>query len=111
MVTIVQVASGAYDVGAVSYKTYDAKVAEGKVDAANVQVIWRTPPYADYNFTAHPELESAFGPGFTNRLQQVLIGMNDPALLGAFRRSALIPATNEEFGRILEVARSLDLAR
>ena len=35
----------------------------------------------------------------------------DPALLDAFRRSALIPANDAEFDAILDVARSLDMAR
>jgi phosphonate transport system substrate-binding protein len=109
--TIEQVAAGAYDAGAVSYRTYDAWVAEGRVDPATVRVIWRTPVYADYNFTAHPELETRFGAGFTEKLREALVGMRDPGLLEAFRRSALIPARDEEFAAILEVARALDMAR
>ncbi|GJM45349.1 MAG: putative selenate ABC transporter substrate-binding protein [Gemmatimonadota bacterium] len=109
--TIEQVAAGAYEVGAVSYTTYDAWVREGKVDPDLCRIIWQTPDYADYNFTAHPELETMFGAGFTQRLQTALVNMQDPALLEAFRRSALIPARTEEFAAILEVARSLDMAR
>lgn len=109
--TIEQVAAGAYEVGAVSYTTYDAWVKDGKVDPAKVRVIWQTPEYADYNFTAHPDLETIFGAGFTNKLQQELIGMKDPDLLSAFRRSALIEAKDAEFDAILEVARALDMAR
>ena len=109
--TIEQVAAGAYEVGAVSYTTYDAWVKEGKIDPAVVRVIWQTPEYADYNFTAHPDLEKTFGAGFTKRLQDALVEMKDPALLDAFRRSALIPARDEEFAAILEVARALDMAR
>jgi len=109
--TIEQVASGAYDVGAVSYTTYDAWVKEGKVDPMKVPIIWQTPEYADYNFTAHPALETMYGAGFTTKLQQELVGMKDPALLSAFRRSALIPANDAEFDAILSVARALDMAR
>jgi len=109
--TIEQVASGAYEVGAVSYTTYDAWVAEGKVDPNVVKIIWKTPQYADYNFTAHPDLERIFGAGFTKRLQAALLGMKDPVLLEAFRRSALIPAGDQEFAAILEVAQALDMAR
>ncbi|MCA9753471.1 MAG: putative selenate ABC transporter substrate-binding protein [Gemmatimonadetes bacterium] len=109
--TIEQVASGAFEVGAVNYLTYDSWVKEGKVDPKDVYVIWKTPTYADYNFTAHPELETTFGQGFTQRLQRALVDMKDPALLDAFRRSALIPANDAEFDAILDVARSLDMAR
>jgi phosphonate transport system substrate-binding protein len=109
--TIEQVAAGAYEAGAVSYTTYDAWVAEDRVDPEKVPVIWKTPEYADYNFTAHPDLERMFGEGFTRRLQQALVDMDDPGLLRAFRRSDLIPARDEDFAKILEVARSLDMAR
>jgi phosphonate transport system substrate-binding protein len=81
------------------------------VDPEQVKVIWKTPSYADYNFTAHPELETRFGQGFTARLAAALTEMKDPALLDAFRRSALIPASDEEFAAILEVAQALDMAR
>lgn len=109
--TIEQVAAGAYEVGAVSHTTYDAWVREGKVDPNVVKVIWKTPEYADYNFTAHPALETMFGEGFTKRLQAALVGMEDPALLGAFRRSALIAAHDEDFAAILRVAQALNMAR
>ncbi|MFT5122316.1 MAG: phosphonate transport system substrate-binding protein, partial [Verrucomicrobiales bacterium] len=65
------------------------------------------PTYADYNFTAHPDLEKTFGEGFTKKLQQVLVDMKDPELLSAFPREALIPATNEEFDGIKKVAENL----
>ena len=109
--TIELVTSGAFEAGAVSYTTYDAWVAEGKVDPNVCRAIWRTPAYADYNFTAHPELDRMFGAGFTDRLRQAFLDMKDPALLNAFRRSGFIPATDAEFDGILAVARALDMAR
>lgn len=109
--TIEQVAAGAYDVGVVNYATYDDWVKQGKVDPAQVRVIWTTPKYADYNFTARPDLETMFGAGFTTRLATALTSMKDPALLAAFRRSALIPADDGEYAAILSVARALGMAR
>ncbi|NNE44829.1 MAG: putative selenate ABC transporter substrate-binding protein [Gemmatimonadetes bacterium] len=109
--TIEQVAGGAFDAGAVSYKTFDAKIAEGKVDPEQVRVIWKTPAYADYNFTAHPVLETTFGAGFTERLRKTLLDMKDPELLAGFRRAAFIPAEDSEYDDILDVARQLDMAR
>lgn len=109
--TIEQVASGTFEAGAVNYKTYDDWVAEGKVDPEVCRVVWRTPEYADYNFTAHPDLERLFGAGFTERLKGALLAMNDPALLGAFRRSAMVPAQDSDYEGILAVARALEMAR
>ena len=105
--TIEWVESGQAQVGAVSYRVYDARVASGRSDPNVVKVIWKTPPYADYNFTAHPILETRFGAGFTKKLQRVLLEMNDPELLKAFKRSGFMPATDGDFAKILQVAEAL----
>ncbi len=109
--TVELVASGQFEVGAVNYKVYDRRVAEGETDPEKVRVIWRTPGYADYNFTAHPELETRYGAGFTDRLQRALIEMDDADLLSAFPRRALIPARNEDFEAIRTLARDLGFIR
>ena len=109
--TVEQVANGTYEVGACNYGTYDQMVAEGKIDPEVCKVIWKTPTYADYNFTAHPDIDRIFGAGTIDRLQKACIGITDPALLGAFQRSGLIAATNDEFDSILAVARELGMAR
>lgn len=103
--------SGQYQVGVINYKVYDRRVAEGTTDPEICRIIWQTPTYADYNWTAHPDLERAFGAGFTDRLQQALIAIDDPALLAALPRERLIPASNEEYAGIEEVAKDLDMLR
>lgn len=109
--TVELVAAGRFEVGAVNYKVYDRRVAEGTTDPEVVRVIWKTPGYADYNFTAHPDLETRYGAGFTDRLQQALIEMKDPALLSAFPRRSLIPARNEDFAAIRKLAVDLEFIR
>ncbi len=105
------VASGQWQAGVLSYKTYDSLVEEGKVDPEVCKIIWKTPPYADYNFTAHPALEEMFGEGFTKKLQDTLVAIDDPALLSVFPREALIPAENSEYDGIKEVAEELGFLR
>jgi len=105
------VASGRYQAGVVNYKVYDRRVADGSTDPEQVKIIWRTPFYADYNFTAHPLLETRFGAGFTDRLQEALVAIDDPTLLRALPRERLIPARNEEFAGIEAVARELGMLR
>lgn len=109
--TVELVESGQVQVGAVNYKVYDKRVAAGKTDPAACRVIWVTPPYADYNFTAHPDLEQHFGDGFTDRLQTALINMKDPQLLSAFPRKSIIKATNQDFNSIRIVAKELGFLR
>ena len=105
--TVEWVESGQAQLGAVSYKVYDARVAAGKSDPDVVEVIWKTPVYADYNFTAHPDLEKTFGAGFTEKLQQALLDMQDENLLAAFKRSGFIAAKDEDFAAIQDVAVAL----
>ncbi len=109
--TLELVASGQYEVGVVNFKVYERRVGEGKTDPAVVRVIWKTPPYTDYNWTVHPALETTYGAGFTDRLQQVLIAIADPALLAALPRERLITARNEDYEAIEKVARDLGMVR
>ena len=109
--TIELVASGKVQVGAVNYKTYDAWAAKPGSDKDACPVIWKTPTYADYNFTAHPALETMFGAGFTNKLQAALVSMDGALAKSSFNRASLIAAKNEDFATIEKVARDLEFIR
>ncbi len=109
--TVELVESGQYEVGAVNYKVYDKRVAAGKTDPEVCRVIWQTPFYADYNWTVRPDVDAAFGAGFTDRLQAALVAIDDPELLAALPRNRLIPATNDEFEGIRAVAEELGMLR
>lgn len=104
-------AGGAIKAGVLSFKVYEKHLARDKSLGDTVKIIWVTPPYADYNFTAHPVLEDRYGVGFTKELQQALIEMSDPALLEAFPREALIKATNDEYEAIASIARTQGFIR
>jgi len=58
-----------------------------------------------------PDADATFGTGFTERLRNTLVAIDDPALLAALPRQRLIPATNEEFEGIRKVAEALDMLR
>ena len=105
------VESGQYAVGVLNYKVYDRRVKEGKTNPDICRVIWKTPTYTDYNWTAHPDLETTFGTGFTTRLQNALLAINDPKLLAALPREKLIAARDEDYERIREVATQLGMLR
>lgn len=109
--TLEQVASGQFDCGVLNYSVYDKALAAGTITAEDVPILWKTPSYADYNFTAHPDLEKDFGAGFTDKLKQALIDMKDPKLLSAFPRKAMIEAKDEDFEGIKKVAQDLGFLR
>ena len=113
--TLELVGSKSFEAGVVDYTVYEKRVKEGKVDPKVVQVIWESPEYCDYQFTAHPELDKTFGSGFTDRLQNVLVSMegDDRNVLGALDRveGGLIRCTNEDFAKLRTVALEIGLVR
>lgn len=109
--TVELVESGQFQAGVVNYRVYERRVEEGKTDPEVCRVIWETPPYSDYNWTVHPEVEAVFGEGFTQRLQDALISIDAPRLLAALPRDRLIPASNEEYEGIHQVAVKLGMLR
>ena len=107
--TIALVQSGAYATGAVNYKVWERELEEGKIDTDKVQVIWETPGYPDYHWTVRGDLNDSFGDGFTQRVTDALLAIDDPVLLNAFPRERFIPASNDDFAPIEETAKAIGL--
>jgi len=101
--TALQVQDGTFQAGVLSYGKYESMVKEGTIDPAKCVVVWETPPFADYNFTAHPALEKSFGEGFVAKLQKALLDCKDPAALKALGRDELVKVTNETFIPVAKV--------
>lgn len=102
--TIALVQSGSYEVGAVNFKVWERELKEGKIDTNKVQVIWKTPPYVDYNWTVRGDVNQKFGNGFIAKLQTALLDMSDLDLLNSFPRKSFIKADNEMYAPILNTA-------
>jgi len=107
--TLQLVQSGAYQVGVMDYTVYGAEKKAGKVDESKVSVIWETPTFPDYQFTIRGDVEKTFGPGFKEKLKQAILGLDDKEILGFFARSKFIPASNDEYKPIEEVAAATKL--
>lgn len=107
--SIALVQSGAYEIGAVNFKVWDRELKEGKIDTSKVKVIYKTPAYPDYQFTARGDLDKQFGEGFTKKLTNAILNIKDKKILDAFPRSGFIKATNKDFEPVLNVARKIGL--
>lgn len=107
--TLRLVASGAYDLGVLNYAVYDKAVEDGAPEVETAKVIWKTPPYPDYNWVIRGDVDARFGAGFTKKVQEALVGMDDPELLASFPRKGFIPTENAQFDPIEQVARDLGL--
>ena len=107
--TIQLVQSGAYELGAVDYSVWELERKAGRVDDAKVKVIWESPPFPDYQWTARGDLDARFGTGFTAKLQRELVAISDPKILEPFGRSRFVAADNAEYRPIEDVARQSGL--
>lgn len=103
------VATGAYQLGALNYTVWENEVEAGNIDTDEVNVIWETPPYPDYQWTIRGDVDERFGKGFTDKVRQALLDMDDPKLLESFPRSKFIPADNSDYAIIEDVAKQIDL--
>lgn len=107
--TIALVQSGAYQVGAVNFKVWENETRAGKIDPAKISVIWKTPPYPDYNWSVRGDVDKRYGKGFTDKITRALLEMRDQKLLDAFPRSRFIPAKNGDYQPIAETAKAIGL--
>jgi len=107
--TLSLVESGAYATGALNYQVWDQALADGDIDTDKVRVIWETPAYPDYHWTVRGDLDERFGEGFSERVTEVLLTIDDPELLDAFPRSAFVPADNDDYQAIEDTAETIGL--
>lgn len=107
--TLSLVESGAYATGALNYQVWDQALANGEIDTDKVRVIWETPTYPDYHWTVRGDLDQRFGDGFSQRVTEALLAIDDPELLAAFPRSAFVPADNEDYRAIEDTAEAIGL--
>ena len=107
--TIALVQSGAFDVGALNYKTWESEAALGKIDPGKVQVIWQTPTYPDYQWSIRGDVDARFGAGFKDKVRDALIAIKDPKILEAFPRQSFVRATNADYQPIVDTAKAIGL--
>jgi phosphonate transport system substrate-binding protein len=107
--TIQLVQSGAFDVGALDYTVWGLDKKAGKVDEGQVQVIWESPTFPDYNWTVRGDVDAVYGAGFKDKLKAALLAIDDPAILKQFGRSKFIPAKNSDYAPVEEVGKATNL--
>lgn len=110
--TALWVESGKVDAGALNFLVWDKLVETKKIDTSKVGVFWTTPPYVDYVWTAHSELD----PGLRERITQAFLRLRyedpeDRKLLDLHRTKGYIKAADEEWKGIEEAAVSAGLLK
>lgn len=102
--TLDLVQAGVAQVGVLNYTVFEAAKKAGTVDPAKVSVIWETPPFPDNAFTIRGDVNAVFGEGFKEKVRQALLDLDDKEILKSFSRSKFIPATNEQYEFIEQLA-------
>ncbi len=107
--TIALVQTGAFEVGAVNFKVWKKELELGKIDSSKVQIIWKTPPYPDYQWTIRGDADATFGDGFSEKVKNTLLAITDKEILDSFPRTKFVPASNADYQLIVDVAKQVDL--
>ena len=107
--TIALVQAGAYDLGAVNFKVWEQALLDPKNDLSQVKVIWETPHYPDYQWTIRGDVNKYWGEGFSEKVKQTLLNIDQPALLEAFPRSKFVSAESSDYQVILDTAQAIGL--
>jgi phosphonate transport system substrate-binding protein len=100
------VESGAFEAGALSEAVWEVAVDAGRVDLSKVRELTLTPPYPDYNWTVHGNIDDEFGEGFAHRITDALLAIDAevPEILELFSAQGFIPAGNASYRAIEEAA-------
>jgi phosphonate transport system substrate-binding protein len=112
--TIDVVTSGSYDGGALNVQVWDARKKAGTVDEDKVVEVFRTPTYHDYHWMAGPDVDDRFGDGFTDDLQEALLGLDssdasEKKVLELYGAGSVVPAEAADYDEIEEIGRKLGL--
>jgi phosphonate transport system substrate-binding protein len=106
--TLDLVEAGVSEIGALDYTVFEAARKAGKVDLGRVRVIWETPPFPDTAFIVRGDVNRIFGEGFNRKVKQAIVDLDDAEVLQAFDRPRFIPASNEQYAFIEELASILE---
>lgn len=112
--TVDLVQAGTYEAGALSLQVWRSRKEKGTVDLSRVTEVFTTPTYHDYHWLAGPRTDGRFGAGFTDRLRNALLALDDakPAdarLLDLYGARRFIVTNPGNYTEIESIGRKLRL--
>jgi len=110
--TALAVAGGKVAAGALNISVWEKLLADNRVDSARARVFFTTPPYHDYNWTVHRELD----PALRKKLLDAFLALSldtpqGSEILGLQRATRFVPTSAENYAAIETAARSAGLLR
>jgi phosphonate transport system substrate-binding protein len=110
--TIELVTAGTYETGVLSKKVWAKNLADGKIAADKVQVLFETPTYFDYHWVINPAVKERFGPEFSAKVKAAFLKL-DPAvaeqkaILDLFTAEKFIETKPENYATIEQIGREI----
>ncbi|TMB18672.1 MAG: putative selenate ABC transporter substrate-binding protein [Deltaproteobacteria bacterium] len=103
--TLLAVANGKIDAGALDEAVFQRMTSQGKIDPAKVRVFWTTPPFFDYVWVARKGLD----PRKADAVRDAFLALDpgdqqDRRILEALSASKYVPARDGDYGALREAA-------
>ena len=110
--TVKLVESGQVQAGALNIEVWDRLLKDRKVDTGKVKVVWTTPPFVDYVWTASKTIDPALRDRFKQAFLSLDAGKPDHAAVLALQGATkFVPAAPADFDAIEKVARGVGLLK
>lgn len=110
--TVKMVESGKVQVGALNMEVWNRMSANDKFDKTKVKVIWTTPPFVDYVWTARKDLPATTVQKFANAFLTLDASKpEEKAILDLQGAKKFVPAKVEDFAVIEQIGRSTGLLK
>ncbi len=105
---------GSFQAGVLNSAVWERAVSNGQVNTAKVRLLAESPPYADYHWLAHPDIDEFLGAGTTERITDALLGLSpmdesEARILELFETGSFMSTDNSKYQVVEEVARSLNM--
>ncbi|MHB8066576.1 MAG: phosphate/phosphite/phosphonate ABC transporter substrate-binding protein [Desulfobaccales bacterium] len=96
-------------VGGLSKTIFESLVKRGMIDPAKVKVLAESEPFPEYPWTMRSDLT----PGLKEKIRQAFLNLKDPAILKAFKADGFAAITDQDYDKVRELAKllNLDLAK
>jgi len=108
------VENGSFQAGALNSAVWERAISEGSVDLSKVKLLFETPEYVDYTWVAHPDIDSRWDDGTTEKIKSAFIGISsenelEARILEMFETETFVEANAADYEGLEQIALSLNM--
>jgi phosphonate transport system substrate-binding protein len=110
--TALAVANKKVDAGALDEAVYERMVKEGKLDATQVKVFYKTPAFFDYIWVARKGLDPKYSAAFTDSFLKLNAGdAEQKSILDALSAARYVRANDADYAKLRQAAKDAGLLK